>query len=462
MFSKVISFLLLLCMAYSITTTHTGCANIVPPVGGSRDSTAPRLQKVVPLDKALNVKSKTIVLDFDEYVELENASQNILISPLPKIPPEVNSRLKTVTIKLKDSLEENTTYSISINGAIKDVNEGNKLTDLVYTFSTGSYLDSNTISGKVILAETGKIDSTLIVVLYANSKDSAVVREKPKYFTNLNAEGKFIFKNLPAKQFSIYTLTDEGGQKRYVTPKQLFGFNNTLVNAATNPDSISLFAYIEEKEVPKPPTEKASTGNEKIRMTTSLSGGQQDILKELKINFSKKLKNIDTNKLILTDTAYTKIIPKSIQIDSNNKEITITTNWQSEAYYRLIIPSDFATDEKNNPLSKADTVKFITKNIKDYGKIIIRFGSIKLSENPVLQIVQGDNIISSYPLTAFKLTIPMFNPGDYDLRLLYDENKNGKWDPGSFFTTKKQPEKVTLLSKKLSVKADWDNELEID
>ncbi len=110
-------------------------------------------------------------------------------------------RLNTITVKLKDSLESNTTYSINFRNAIKDFSEGNILKGFTYIFSTGQYIDSLEITGKVILAETGKVDSTLIVMLHTCADDSIVVKEKPRYIAKVDGKGSFIFKNLPPKHF---------------------------------------------------------------------------------------------------------------------------------------------------------------------------------------------------------------------------------------------------------------------
>lgn len=461
MFNRVIAIFLISCLAYILSITSTGCANMVPPVGGPRDSTAPKITKVIPNNKSLNVKTKTITMDFDEYIDLEDQYNRIVISPLPNIQPEINKKLKTITIKLKDTLMENTTYSIAINGAVKDVNEGNKLNDFVYIFSTGNTIDSNTISGNVKLAETGELDSTLVVILHNSMLDSAVAKERPKYATKLDGKGNFIFKNLPNKKFNIFALTDEGGQKKYTSPVQLFAYSNEIVDASKNTANIQLLAYAEEKEKPKPPTVKPSTDS-KIKIGNSLQGNQHDVLKDFVIYANKKLNNIDTNKIFLTDTTYTKRWPKKITIDSIGKNITIQTNWQFGQPYRLVLPNDFATDEKNNPLPKSDTVKFVTKEKKEYGNVIIRFEALTIANNPVLQIVQNGAIVNSYPLKAFKLNIPIMNAGEYELRLLYDDNKNGKWDAGSYFVNRRQPEVVVSITKKLNVKADWDNEMDID
>ena len=73
--SPVIVFLALL----PPTLVQTGCANIIPPTGGPRDSLPPRLVSMRPVDSATNFGSKKIVIDFDEYVQLDNIQENLLV-----------------------------------------------------------------------------------------------------------------------------------------------------------------------------------------------------------------------------------------------------------------------------------------------------------------------------------------------------------------------------------------------
>jgi hypothetical protein len=136
-----------------------------------------------PHDSSTSFNANRITLNFDEYVVTDNVQENLIVSPNPKIPPIVESKLRTVTIRLKDTLEPNTTYSLNFGRAIKDVNEGNSQPNFTYLFSTGATIDENTIRGNVSLAETGKIDTTLLVVLHNNFDDSAIVKERPRYYT---------------------------------------------------------------------------------------------------------------------------------------------------------------------------------------------------------------------------------------------------------------------------------------
>src|SRR4029077_15730572 len=103
----------------------------------------------------------------------------LIVSPVSKTEPLVDVHLRTVTIRIKDTLQPNTTYSFNFGKSIKDVNEGNILKNFTYVFTTGTYIDSAELSGNVIVAATGKADSSLIVMLHRKLDDSAVIKEKP-------------------------------------------------------------------------------------------------------------------------------------------------------------------------------------------------------------------------------------------------------------------------------------------
>src|SRR6266542_4317177 len=99
---KIVSPFILLIAILPATLVQTGCANIIPPTGGPRDSLPPRLLAVRPPDSAKNFTGKKIVLEFDEYVQLDNVQENLLVSPVPKLIPTVDSKLRTVTVTVRN------------------------------------------------------------------------------------------------------------------------------------------------------------------------------------------------------------------------------------------------------------------------------------------------------------------------------------------------------------------------
>jgi hypothetical protein len=473
---KIVSSFILLIALLPPTLVQTGCANMVPPSGGPRDSLPPRLVEVRPADSSRNFAGKRIVIEFDEFVQVDNVQENLLVSPVPKINPIIDSKLRTVTITIKDTLQPNTTYTIDFGNAIKDINEGNILKNYAYMFSTGPSIDSLKITGKVIIAENGKTDSTLIVMLHTDFDDSAVIKEKPRYIARVNPDGSFAFHNLPTGSFALYALKDEGGQRRYLSKSQLFAFKNAPVTPTVSPLPDTLYAYTEKEEdstkTNKPATtptpgrargggEAKKTEDKRLRIETNLSNNVLDLLGNLELRFATPLKNFDSTKVRFTGEKFEAITNYHYIKDTSNQKITLVHNWTPNTAYNLILDSTFAEDTLGRKLLRSDTLSFRSKKESDYGLVRLRLLNLDLSKNPVLQFVQSDQIKFSYPLTTREFNRTLFLPGEYDLRILYDENKNGEWDPGQFFGTHRQPEKVQPISRKLNVKANWDNLVDI-
>ena len=450
----------------------SGCANIIPPAGGPRDSLPPFLVRANPPDSTSNFPGGKIVLTFNEYVELNSPQENLIVSPIPKNEPFPEAKLRTVTIRLKDTLEPNTTYSINFGRAIRDVNEGNELKDFTYIFTTGNYFDSLELSGRVLLAETGRPDSTLIAVLHRSLDDSAVAKETPRYFARLDSSGHFTFRNLPSGTFRVYAMKAESGMKRYTSPEQLFAFADSpvVINSSTKP--VVLFAYAqpeEEKGKTTSTTTPARTGgiiksgpqDKVLRIQTNLEGGQLDLLSQLEIQFNGAIKTMDTTKARLTNEVYERVGNVQYRLDSTRKKLTVQSNWLPNRGYNLIVAKDFVEDSTGRKIIRDDTLSFRTRNTSDYGSLKLRFLNLDLSRHPVLQFVQGGQLKYSHVFIDRTVNIKLFLPGEYELRILYDENRNGKWDPGEFFEKHKQPEKVQPLQRKLEVKPNWDSEVDI-
>ena len=95
------------------------------------------------------------------------------------------------------------------------------------------------------------------------------------------------------------------------------------------------------------------------------------------------------------------------------------------------------------------------------GKLKLKFRNLDMAKNPVVQFVLNATVTQSIPLTSPDLSVPLFFPGEYELRILYDDNRNGRWDPGVFFGQHKQPELVKPIDRKIIIRPNWENEFEI-
>ena len=457
-----LSFTLLCVATYIILGLGAvGCANIIPPTGGPRDTLPPILIQAIPRDSATNTLSNRITLTFNEYVTLENANENVLISPTQKNIPIIDYKLRNITVKLRDTLEPNTTYSINFGDAIKDVNEGNIFKNFTYVFSTGPQLDENTLGGKIILAETGKADSTMLAVLHRNMADSAVSKERPRYIARLDGKGNFNFQNLPSGRYNLFGISSSFN-KTYDDTTKPFAFYGQTIDLDSNLHNLQLYAYAKAKATDlKKAVAATATKDKQLRFASNFQGNLFDYLDPFIITFNRPITVTDSSQILLTDEQSNPLNNFTIRNDSLPNQFVLRHPWKANTPYQLIFLKDAFKDSTGLTLSKNDTLKFTTKREEDYGSLKIRLNNIDLSKNPVLQLIQNEIIVLSEPITQRDWYKKLLKPGSYQVRILYDANKNGKWDTGDFFTTKRQPEIVRDLNITIDIRSNWDNEKEI-
>jgi hypothetical protein len=449
----------------SISLLIASCGQQIPPTGGPRDTLPPKLMMALPDYKSTQFKSDKIVLTFDEYVSLDNPFEKVTFSPIPKYNPIVESKLKTVTIKIKDTLEENTTYHIDFGGSVRDINENNVLKNLSYTFSTGNFIDSAILGGKVYVAETGKIDSTLIVVLHRNLDDSAVAKEKPRYITKLKGDGSFLFSNLKPGTYNLFAIKDNDGGKKYDQISELIAFLNKPVDIGKD-STATLYAF-EEAHPPapvrRPSTTTASKKEEdkRLRLSNNLDANKQDILSDFILSSFQPFKTFDSSKIQLFDKQFKTVLPINISRDSTNKKIIIANKWNEGVDYNLILQKEFASDTLENKYMKTDTIAFSAKRLSEYGSIKIKIENLDSSLNAVLLLKKDDKIFYKQRLLQKAYSVSLIQPGDYEISILFDKNSNGKWDTGNYWK-KLQPERIVLRKELFNIRANWENELIVD
>src|SRR5258708_7948372 len=420
-----------------------GCANIVPPLGGPRDTIPPRLVSATPHDSSKQFNTNKIVFNFDEYIDPKDVRTELIVSPVPKIEPIVDAKLRLLTVRLKDTLEPNTTYSLNFGRAIRDVNEGNILKNFTYVFSTGDHIDAGELSGNIYVAVTGKIDTTLIAMLHLRFDDSSVIKNRPRYIARVDSTGRFVFRYIQPGSYALYAMKDESGSHKYLSKSQLFAFADSPVVVGGNTPPVNLYAYAEEADA-KPASKSTSGGaktaapkpsakekkkDKRLQFQTNTSNGVFDVLDTFRLQFANALKVFDTSKIRFTDEKFVTIPSKDYHFvrDSTNKIFSLFYHWPTDTKYHLIAAKDFAQDSAGRKLLKIDTISFRTKKDIEYGEVRIRIPNLNLSKNPVLQFIQGDAVKFSYPFGNRKVfKAQLFPPGEYELRLLYDDNKNGK------------------------------------
>ena len=171
-------------------------------------------------ENSKNFKATTIRLYFNKFVKLNNINSNAVISPPTDKQPEYILKGKSLEIKLSGKLKDSTTYTIMLDNCIEDTRENNIATDLQYVFSTGTYLDSMMIKGKLVDAFTLKPEKDILVMLYKDLGDSLPYKKKPQYVCRTDADGNFELRNLKNTKYKIFALKDLNSNLLYYSARE--------------------------------------------------------------------------------------------------------------------------------------------------------------------------------------------------------------------------------------------------
>lgn len=227
-------FQLILIAALSLLMV--ACARMGQPDGGWFDDDPPRIIGSNPADQAVGVNSKRITIQFDEYIKLEDATQNVIVSPPQLEMPEIKATGKKIVVDLKDSLKANTTYTIDFSDAISDNNENNPLGNYTFTFSTGERIDTFEVAGTVLDASNLEPIKGIQVGLYADLADSAF-RTKPLLrVARTDGRGHFVIKGVAPGEYRVYALQDADGNYMFNQKSEMVAFSHTTYKPSAGPD----------------------------------------------------------------------------------------------------------------------------------------------------------------------------------------------------------------------------------
>lgn len=207
------------------------CANTTQaPSGGDKDTIPPYIVDIKPLPGATNfpLEKGKILFEFNEYVVIKTASDIFLSPPLEKRP---KSRIvgKKLEITFEGKLEPNTTYTLNLNSALADNNEGNKFPGFTYVFSTGDQIDSMFVTGTVLDCNTLSPIKGATVLLYKDHSDSAVFLKRPYAAGKTDDWGYFVLPFIQDTLYRIYAMRDASGDNIYNPDMDRIAFIDSLI-----------------------------------------------------------------------------------------------------------------------------------------------------------------------------------------------------------------------------------------
>ncbi|WP_373493434.1 Ig-like domain-containing domain [Aquiflexum sp.] len=229
-------------------------------MGGPKDEEPPKLLTINPQNESLNIKPRTIELEFDEYVKVENPNKQIIITPrIKKEEMEVTAIKNRVVIKLNQELEDSTTYVFNFQKTIKDITESNVPENLKLVFSTGPTIDSLSFSGNVsyIFPQREKIMKDILVGLYAVGDTTDILTAPPYYIGQADSVGNFNITNIKAGEFLAYAWHDSNNSLKAEEKLEAYGFLEDTVSITTNLSGAQF--YISKSDISEFKVNRAAT-----------------------------------------------------------------------------------------------------------------------------------------------------------------------------------------------------------
>lgn len=220
----------LILTAVLILLVFRDCAKIGSPMGGPKDETPPKVVKSTPDNYSIKFSNKRIEIEFDEYIQLKNINQELVVSPPQKEKPVVRLKNKVMLIDLKETLHDSTTYTLNFGQAIVDNNESNLLENYQFVFSTGTFIDSLGISGLILNAfDLKPSEEPITIMLYDKFYDSIPYQSIPMYIGKSTKKGYFEINNVKSDTFKIFALKDKNYNLIYDLADEEIAFIDTTI-----------------------------------------------------------------------------------------------------------------------------------------------------------------------------------------------------------------------------------------
>lgn len=183
-----------------------------------------------------------------------------------------------------------------------------------------------------------------------------------------------------------------------------------------------------------------------------------DRTSHIKLTSATPLANVDKSKILIYEDSVSRR-NFQLQKDSVNENLYhIRFNWRAKRNYELVL-QEGALKSPFDDVNKESKTQFTLDESDNYGNITFTVNGLDSAAQYVVQLIdeQKEKVFDSRVIGAKnnQIAYDKFPGGKYGLRIIYDDNKNGKWDPADVYA-KKQAENIWYLEKTFTIRANWD------
>lgn len=300
---------------FIIVVAWFSCAKQSSPMGGPKDEDPPVLLETDPENNSTNIKPKEINLIFNEFIQLENPTKQIIITPRIKVDEVEFLAIKNrINIKLNQELEDETTYVFNFQKSVQDITEKNPAESLKLVFSTGTYIDSLSISGKVayIFPPKEKELKDILVGLYEENDTTDLFTSPPYYISQADTAGKFSITNIKAGKFRLYAWHDENNSLKAEYRNEAYGFYPEPINIVDDISDIHLNLF------------KGDISDLKINRSSATGRTYDIVLSKSPLNYEIKHEDIGSEMFYRLNDKTIRIYHNTIENDSTEVQLILS------------------------------------------------------------------------------------------------------------------------------------------
>lgn len=346
--------LLITIFAVALLSLFPNCAKVVTPTGGPKDTIPPALVNSIPKPNAINFRGEKLVLEFDEFLALKDVQQKLLVSPPLNNRPQIKPKGKRIELEIKDTLLENTTYTVYFGDAIRDNNENNAIPNFEFAFSTGPTIDTASLAGTIVNSFTNEPVEGALIMLYSSFADSLPYIKRPTHMAKSGKNGRFKVNNLKNIDYKLVAITDANGNYLYNQGIEDIAFvegkvtHDMLMNASDSSTWVRLRTFSE----PLP-----------YQLLTGTNRPQRDLIE---LNFSRK--PVGGFKLVQVDNPVSEkwYIPEPDN-EGDTVKLWIISEKISAADTLKLALSYLKTDSLNMLQPRIDTLRFVYYESEEAG-----------------------------------------------------------------------------------------------
>lgn len=205
---------------------------------------------------------------------------------------------------------------------------------------------------------------------------------------------------------------------------------------------------------------EAFNRNVTLQFNTSQDGKLKPGL-NLVVTANMPVESFDQSLITLNEDS-TNVSNFTLSKDTNQRKLILKYPWKQNTRYQLIFNEGALTNiygDKNKKIPKI----FNLDKADNYGQLNLKVTLPDTGKAYVIELLNDQKkVVHSDPVTKNTIVSYKGYPvGRYNIRVVYDANKNGKWDSGNV-KLKQYPEVVWVYSKDITIRSNWDAEEPLD